>query len=90
MNETEWANSYFLRLEEKLKILNTHPSVDKVISVQYKGLNDNEIDQIEEEMTSMLNDVVQTVIDDYEFEENHEAIDEIKYDFDKNLSLTII
>ena len=83
MNETEWANSYFLRLEEKLKILNTHPSVDKVISVQYKGLNDNEIDQIEEEMTSMLNDVVQTVIDDYEFEENHEAIDEIKYDFDK-------
>lgn len=83
MTAIEWANSYFLRLEEKLKVLNTHPTVDKVVSVQYKGLNDSEIDEIEEEITSMLNDVVQTVIDDYEFEDNHEAIDEIKYDFDK-------
>ncbi|VXC10567.1 MULTISPECIES: hypothetical protein [Chryseobacterium] len=83
MTATEWANSYFLRLEEKLKVLNTHPTVDKVVSVQYKGLNDSEIDEIEEEITSMLNDVVKTVIDDYEFEDNHEAIDEIKYDFDK-------
>jgi hypothetical protein len=36
MNETEWANNYFLRLEEKLSILNAHPSVDKVVSIQYK------------------------------------------------------
>lgn len=83
MNETEWANNYFLRLEEKLSILNAHPSVDKVVSIQYKGLNDSEIDQIEEEITLMLNNNVQSVIDDYEFEDNHEAIDEIKYDFDK-------
>lgn len=83
MTAIEWANSYFLRLGEKLKVLNTHPTVDKVLSVQYKGLNDSEIDETEEEITSMLNDVVQTTIDDYEFEENHEAIDEIKYDFEK-------
>lgn len=83
MTATEWANSYFLRLEEKLKNLNTHPSVDKVASIQYKGLNDTEIDEIEEEITSMLNDVVQTVIDDYEFEGDQESIDEIQYDFDK-------
>lgn len=89
MTATEWANSYFLRLEEKLKVLNTHPTVDKVTSVQYKGLNDSEIDEIEEEITSMLNDVVQTVIDDYEFEDNHEAIDEIKYDFDKKFKFNI-
>ena len=51
----QWATNYFLRLDRMVEQLRSHELIDKVVYIKFKGLSDEELRKVEEDVAERLN-----------------------------------